>query len=331
VSLPNHYSVQAAVGGDEASAEPFFGVRMILHKDMRGRVRLYSRRISKKTGEPADNTAQLQHIADAAKALPNGTVLDGEVVAPGETSISNLVTKVTGSLPARAKEVQEKDGYLIFKAFDVLAFKGIDLTIEPFIMRQSFINDMLVDLECIEAVPWYTSERMKRKLYAEVCERGGEGLIFKRYDAPYHQGKRDKSWVKLKREKTWDVVFLGIELAKAETIKKGEEEATASRIAGKAGAIKFGQYALRPTKTDTFIFAIEHKTEPVKLTEFGTCSGFDDAMRDDITENASVYIGRVFEIKAQQRFDSGSFRHPRFLRWRDDKQAAECIFRQNEG
>ena len=45
----------------------------------------------------------------------------------------------------------------------------------------------------------------------------------------------------------------------------------------------------------------------------------------------------VFEIEAQERtppgssrYTLGAFRHPRFIRWREDKNAKQCIYRLDE-
>lgn len=47
--------------------------------------------------------------------------------------------------------------------------------------------------------------------------------------------------------------------------------------------------------------------------------GFTDAERDAIWSEQSRYLGRVLEFTANAIFESGNVRHPRFVRWRDDK------------
>jgi ATP-dependent DNA ligase len=48
--------------------------------------------------------------------------------------------------------------------------------------------------------------------------------------------------------------------------------------------------------------------------------GFTDAERVDIWGNQQTYLGRVMEFTANAIFESGNVRHPRFVRWREDKQ-----------
>lgn len=68
-----------------------------------------------------------------------------------------------------------------------------------------------------------------------------------------------------------------------------------------------------------------HGGEEHFVLEVGECSGFDEEMREYLTEHQSEVLGRVFEVKANELFkDTGKLRHPRFLRMRDDKNATDC-------
>jgi hypothetical protein len=46
--------------------------------------------------------------------------------------------------------------------------------------------------------------------------------------------------------------------------------------------------------------------------------GFTDIDRREIWDNQDLYIGKTFEVEARARFESGSLRHPNFIRWRLD-------------
>ena len=122
------------------------------------------------------------------------------------------------------------------------------------------------------------------------------------------------------RQGDFDVVFLGIELA-AENSKKKSGETSATRIAGQAGAIIFGQYV----KESPLLAPV--------LRELGTVSGFDDETRADITANHQVYTQqkRVLQVRGHERFPTGAIRHPRFVCWRDDKSHVDCVWREDEG
>lgn len=47
--------------------------------------------------------------------------------------------------------------------------------------------------------------------------------------------------------------------------------------------------------------------------------GLTDQDRREIWDNQDLYIGRWFEVEARAKFESGSLRHPNFIRWRTDK------------
>lgn len=64
-----------------------------------------------------------------------------------------------------------------------------------------------------------------------------------------------------------------------------------------------------------------------QVLEVGECSGFDEDMREKLSDNTDSYIGKVIEVKCNEVFkDTGKLRHPRFLRFRDDKGAEECTY-----
>jgi ATP-dependent DNA ligase len=52
------------------------------------------------------------------------------------------------------------------------------------------------------------------------------------------------------------------------------------------------------------------------------CSGMDETIRFSITEND---IGRLVEVKHNGVTPGGKLRHPRFIRWRDDKEEIDEI------
>lgn len=62
-----------------------------------------------------------------------------------------------------------------------------------------------------------------------------------------------------------------------------------------------------------------------KFVVVANVSGMDDETRRLIT---SQDLGRVVEVEYQELGSRGKLRHPRFVRWRDDKPAGECEWSQ---
>lgn len=58
-------------------------------------------------------------------------------------------------------------------------------------------------------------------------------------------------------------------------------------------------------------------------------SGMDDQTRIHVSDNESAIIGRVVEVAYQYVGAKGRLRHPRFVRFRDDKTTGECLINQD--
>lgn len=65
-----------------------------------------------------------------------------------------------------------------------------------------------------------------------------------------------------------------------------------------------------------------------KLIPVGTVSsGISDKLKQDMTNDPDKYIGKVVECGIMEKEES-AFRHPVFIRFRDDKDPKECIFNE---
>lgn len=340
------------------------GIRYVYVRPKKGPSYMHSRISSKKSADSknVDKSAQLKFlIKELDQIFPRGTVLDGEVTIDKAHANSNDITPYTGCDPEKSWERQKADGYpLRYVIWDCMVANGNEIVQYSYDTRlKTFFIDLLgweddsesLGLDdifdspqpiklgdyCRFAHTWIADDRKKTlKLYEHVIENGGEGLMLKRSDAPYFVGKRKDAWVKLKDENDFDVVFMGVKMAKEESVKKGAKAATKTKFAGMVGAIKYGMYVPLPKAhiaRDNPAQAICIKVDGLDvvhaLEEIGTTSGFDDATRRDITENWENYVGRVFAVTAQIVFEeTGAPRHPRTgtkIRWRDDKPADQCI------
>lgn len=64
----------------------------------------------------------------------------------------------------------------------------------------------------------------------------------------------------------------------------------------------------------------------------GECGGITDEEREYMTAHQSELMGSVIEVKANELFkDTGKMRHPRFLRFRKDKNKEDCTWRNHVG
>jgi ATP-dependent DNA ligase len=285
-----------------------------------GIVRFTGRRTSVETGLYVEKTDNVPHLSSAPSACIrlssdpeetmlkialDGCVLDGEVVCSWKGARSKDVTSIMGSSPEKAIAKQRERGWVEYRVFDCLFFKGIDVRQERFLERRSYMETVLREWDNPFATAAVQVDASVAEAYLHrIWKSGGEGIILKDIRSQYAD---EKSWVKVKREQTADVVIMGYAAAKKESIKvTGVTSQTKFAKKGWIGAVIFGQY------------------KKGKLIECGQCSGMDDETREGFSLNKDDYKGAVMEISFQEREESGKFRHPRFLRLRPDKDPSEC-------
>lgn len=83
--------------------------------------------------------------------------------------------------------------------------------------------------------------------------------------------------------------------------------------------------------------AVYNSESPAKLIEIATAGGFNDAIRDWITNcfferlglTKEVILNQVIEVSYQLVGTKGRLRHPRFKNWREDKLPEECLTDQH--
>jgi ATP-dependent DNA ligase len=161
-----------------------------------GRVRLLSR-------NGKDFTRRFASIAEALEALPNETVIDGEVVAfdsAGRPSFNVLQNSLSEAAA------------LHFYVFDLLALRGADLTGLPLEKRRALLRDGVMQLMADVVRYSETLEASLDDLIDAVGEQGFEGIVAKRRDSRYEPGKRSGAWLKMRVHRRSDLVIGGYTL-----------------------------------------------------------------------------------------------------------------------
>jgi DNA ligase-1 len=180
------------------------GIRAQLHK-AGGRVKIFSRKLD-------DITASFPEIAEAALAIRNDVVLDGELMAyrNGKPRHFQELQKrlrrkaVTGEL---RKEVP-----VIYVPYDVLYFDRPVLDL-PISERKRLLSaiELKEPLVSFGHTLVESAEEINRAFDASR-KAGHEGLVLKVPESSYHPGKRGRHWAKLKRElDTIDAVIVAAE------------------------------------------------------------------------------------------------------------------------
>jgi bifunctional non-homologous end joining protein LigD len=167
-------------GDDWLHEVKFDGYRVQAHK-VGSRVVVYSR-------NGHDFTDRFPSIAQLLHELPVKTaVIDGEVVASDADGRPNF---------ARLHARWTRPGTIHLWAFDLLAFNGRDLRLQPLVKRQACIQALLERFGCPAISP---SEPFEDglALLRVAEERGLEGVVSKRRDASYRSGEC-RDWRKVK-------------------------------------------------------------------------------------------------------------------------------------
>jgi len=138
-------------------------------------------------------------IVEALGDLPEGTVVDGEIVALDESGFPNF------SLLQNYRSEASRIHYFVF---DLLVYRSRDIAGLPLIERRSILRSA-VD---------FNSGRVRLTDYIEasaidilhaVRQQGLEGLIGKRKDSRYEPGKRSGAWIKYRVNRGQELVIGG--------------------------------------------------------------------------------------------------------------------------
>ena len=142
-------------------------------------------------------------IESAAQLLPDGTVLDGEILASlGENQVlpfANLQKRI-GRKVVSNKLMKEVP--VIFQAFDLLQEAGEDIRSHPFSERRQRLDRLLSTINhphlCRTQLLQGASWSEWAKIRDQSREMNAEGLMLKRWDASYEVGRVRGVWWKWK-------------------------------------------------------------------------------------------------------------------------------------
>ncbi|MBA3860021.1 MAG: ATP-dependent DNA ligase [Cyanobacteria bacterium PR.3.49] len=267
-------------------------------------------------------------LLDAAAFLPDGTVIDGEILAWAEGEVlpfALLQKRITRK--SISKKMLEEIPVAIM-VYDILEFEGVDIRTKPMSERRKILTELLSP-GALDAAPscrgqLHPALRVSPGLFASSWEELAEsretsrdlkveGIMLKRASSAYGVGRRKGDWWK------WKVNPFSIDAVLI----------YAQRGSGKRASL-YTDY--------TFGVWNEGKLVPVAKAY----SGLDDSeirqVDDFIRKNTLEKFGPVRTVKPQLVFEvafegiqkssrhkSGvAVRFPRIARWRTDKPMEEA-------
>jgi DNA ligase-1 len=263
----------------------------------------------------------------AAAALPDGTVLDGEVIvwpADGDRPAPfNALQRRLGRKKPGARLLAECPA--AFVAYDLLEQGGDDWRPRPLGQRRAALESLIQQLSETAETPAAGRLRLSERLALDTWEQleplrqqartaGAEGLMLKALDSPYLTGRKRGHWWKHKLDPfNLDAVLL-------------YAQAGSGRRANLFTDYTFGLW------DDNGVLVSFAKA--YSGLDDGEITALDRWIRGHTTERfgpvRAVEPLQVFElafegIQRSSRHKSGiAVRFPRISRWRQDKPAAEA-------
>lgn len=263
-------------------------------------------------------TDRFPELAAAAALLPNGTVLDGEIMPwlDGRPLPFAQLQRRIGRKTLGPKILAEVPVVLL--AYDLLEDEGRDVREQPLSWRRARLERMLGPQGIASRV--FPSPIVRAQTWDDVQsahdrarDQSAEGLMLKRLDAPYGTGRRRGGWWK------WKLAPFAVD---------------AVMVYAQPG------HGRRASLYTDYTFAVWRDGELVPFAK--AYSGLTDQeirkLDGWIRRNTVEKFGPVRSVKPEQVFElhfegiqpsprhkSGvAVRFPRIARWRDDKRAEEA-------
>ncbi|OGR78162.1 MAG: hypothetical protein A2X32_02035 [Elusimicrobia bacterium GWC2_64_44] len=271
------------------------GYRAVAELGKKG-VRLYSRN-KKSLAE------RFPAVAAALKELAAEAVLDGEIVAAdkdGRPSFQLLQDHSAGR------------GYLVYYVFDILFYRGRDLTGLPLTERKALLKGLLPAAGHVRYSEHVPKDGVN--FFRAAKARGLEGIVAKRAGSPYRAGARSPDWLKIKNRVTQDCVIAGF------TRPRGAGRWFGSLVLGayRNGELVYighsggGTGGADPGRLHARLLALARKSCPF-------------AARPPLETGVTwVKPELVCEVEYTEWTADGLLRQPAMLRLREDKAAREA-------
>ena len=255
--------------------------------------------------------------------LPNGTVLDGELICFGDTkplSFNVLQTRI-GRKNLTKKILEEAPA--VFIAYDKMEYDGRDIRTEQQQKRRELLEE-IVDLAGIPAVlklsplldfkDWETL----KDLHLRAREFSAEGFMIKHKQAQYLTGRKKGNWWKWKTDPlSIDAVLVYAQKGSGRRAELYTDYTFAVWDGDKLVPFAKAYSGL----TDKEIGKVDYFVKRNTLEKFGPVR----------TVKPELVFEIGFEgINASKRHKSGiAVRFPRILRWRTDKSLEEADTLEN--
>lgn len=251
---------------------------------------------------------KVPELSEIHKQVTKRCILDGElmVLKDGKPDFFEIQRRSLMSNRFRI-ELAAKQYPATFIAYDILYLDGKDVTLQPLEQRKALLQKTVRQNERLAISK--TIEGQGKALYRFAEQQQLEGVVAKRKDSVYIQGKRTKDWVKIKCMEDDDFIVCGY-------IKK--ENHMTSLVLGK---YRHGEMVNKG-----------HVTLGVGGKPFQQIAELPRAIRAPFTDTPqgnedAIWVAPmlVCTVEYMHKTQNGGMRQPVFKRFRMDKTPEECV------
>jgi DNA ligase-1 len=261
-----------------------------------------------------DQFPELHFLKDE---LPDGTVLDGEILSVKDGKVQSFSTLQQRLNRKTINKSQLSDAPIGFYTYDILEFEGNDIRQEPLSVRRNILVDVIAQLATknialLSPVIEFNSWEQLATIRETARELNSEGIMLKKLDSVFHTGRKRGDWWKWKiNPYTVDTVMI--------YAQKGSGR-RANFYTDYTFAVRDGEQLITIAKaysglTDKEIKEVNSFVNKNAIEKFGPVR----------TVKPELVFEIAFEgIAESKRHKAGlALRFPRIARWRKDKKADE--------
>ncbi len=188
------------------------GFRIQAHKDEKGNIKLFTRRLE-------NVTKQFPDVAEYARSNVKAKtfIIDSEAVGFDKKTGKYLPFQSISQRIKRKYDIEKmsKDFPVELNVFDLIYYNGKNMISEPFEKRRKILGKIIKQQPkkiVLSKQKIVSDEKVVEQFFKDAFNAGNEGLMFKALNAPYKPGARVGHMVKFKAiMETLDLVIVAAE------------------------------------------------------------------------------------------------------------------------
>lgn len=321
--------VQKKMPGNVAVEGKYDGERVQVHKDKKGKIVLFSRRLENITEQFPDLVRNVEKYVHAKQFVIEGEILAVDAKGEALPFQTLMQRRRKYDIEQYAKSIPTQ-----LKAFDMLYSDGKEWLHEPYEKRIKELESMLKEGEGIKLADRIITNDLVEieKFFHMMLDQGYEGIMIKSLQGEYQAGTRGWNWIKWKKEyvkdlgDTFDLVIIGGYYGRG-------------RRSGMYGALLCATYnakddvfesicKLGTGLTDEMLEELPGRLDKYKIEKKPPRAVVKKEMEPDVWFEPRIVVEVLAAEITKSPFHTAAsglaLRFPRFVRFREDKRAEQA-------